>query len=67
MAGVFFSDDFITVTKTAFEWPQLKPIILGEIMDHFLSNKPLIVGNSNDKQEEFFDAKDSDTVNNSAR
>ena len=56
------SDDFITVTKTAYEWPQLKPIILGEIMDHFLSEKPLIVGVSQDKQEEFFDPKDSETV-----
>ncbi len=37
ISGVFFSDDFITVTKTKFEWPQLKPIILGEIMDHFIS------------------------------
>ena len=44
VSGVFFSDDFITVTKTAYEWPQLKPIILGEIMDHFLSEKPLNVG-----------------------
>lgn len=62
VSGVFFSDDFITVTKTAFEWPQLKPIILGEIMDHFLSGKPLIVGVSQDKKEEFFDPKDSETV-----
>tara|TARA_Y100000768_G_C23991067_1_gene693123 strand:- start:8446 stop:8997 length:552 start_codon:yes stop_codon:yes gene_type:complete len=62
VSGVFFSDDFITVTKSAYEWPQLKPIILGEIMDHFLSNKPIIVGVSHEKQEEFFDPKDSDTV-----
>tara|TARA_B100000575_G_C23086394_1_gene626120 strand:+ start:69 stop:620 length:552 start_codon:yes stop_codon:yes gene_type:complete len=62
VSGVFFSDDFITVTKTMYEWPQLKPIILGEIMDHFLSNKPLIVGSNHKEQEEFFDPKDRDTV-----
>ena len=26
VSGVFFSNDFITVTKSNFEWPQLKPI-----------------------------------------
>ncbi len=31
-------------------------------MDHFLSEKPLIDGVSQDKQVEFFDPKDSETV-----
>jgi Fe-S cluster biogenesis protein NfuA len=37
VGGVFFGSDFITVTKTAGEWPQLKPAILGAIMEHFMS------------------------------
>ncbi len=32
VAGVYFGSDFITVTKNAGEWPQLKPAILGVIM-----------------------------------
>ena len=62
ISGVFFSDDFITVTKTKFEWPQLKPIILGEIMDHFISGQPLLIADNVSKMEEFFDPADSETV-----
>jgi Fe-S cluster biogenesis protein NfuA len=62
ISGVFFSDDFITVTKTKFDWPQLKPIILGEIMDHFISGQPLLIADNVSKMEEFFDPADSETV-----
>ena len=34
--GVFFGSDFITVTKSDGEWPQLKPAILGAIMGAIL-------------------------------
>lgn len=40
--GVFFGADFITVSKNeALQWTILKPAILGAIMDHFVSHKPL--------------------------
>ena len=35
IGGVFFGADFITVTKTDGEWQQLKPVILGAIMEHY--------------------------------
>ena len=38
---MFFGSDFITVTKSAGEWQQLKPMILGAIMEHFMSGAPL--------------------------
>lgn len=39
---VFFGTDFITVSKTdSWEWAVLKPLILGVIMEHFISKKPL--------------------------
>src|SRR5438477_1876941 len=38
VSGVFFGSDFIAVTKTAGEWQQLKPAILGAIMEHFVSD-----------------------------
>src|SRR5688500_8806745 len=40
--GVFFGSDFITVSKSSGEWPQLKPAILGAIMEHFMSGAPLL-------------------------
>src|ERR1700727_708747 len=65
VSGVFFGSDFIAVTKAeAGEWQQLKPMILGAIMEHFMSGAPLLNsggGTSNDG-EEFFDAADADTV-----
>jgi Fe-S cluster biogenesis protein NfuA len=63
--GVFFGSDFIAVTKDeAAEWQHLKPMILGGIMEHFMSGAPLLNGASaqSDEADEFFDAADADTV-----
>ncbi len=64
VSGVFFGSDFITVTKNTGEWQQLKPMILGAIMEHFMSGAPLLnagEGASADG-DEFFDAADAETV-----
>ena len=42
VSGVFFGSDFITVTKADGEWQQLKPAILGAIMEHFMSGAPVL-------------------------
>src|SRR5207244_12540430 len=42
VSGVFFGSDFIAVTKTDGEWQQLKPAILGAIMEHFMSGAPVV-------------------------
>src|SRR4051794_41962928 len=42
VGGVFLGSDFITVTKQDAEWPQLKPAILGIIMEHFMSGAPVV-------------------------
>jgi Fe-S cluster biogenesis protein NfuA len=42
VGGVFFGSDFITVTKTTGEWQQLKPLILGAIMEHYMSGAPIL-------------------------
>jgi Fe-S cluster biogenesis protein NfuA len=63
--GVYFGSDFISVTKAQNEeWQHLKPAILGTIMDHYLSGRPLLEqgGEKENTGEEFFDAKDADTV-----
>jgi Fe-S cluster biogenesis protein NfuA len=62
--GVFFGSDFITVTKNAGEWQQLKPMILGAIMEHFMSGEPLLnrgVAETDDGGE-FYDTADAETV-----
>src|ERR1700752_4047043 len=46
VSGVFFGSDFISVTKNAGEWQQLKPMILGAIMEHFMSGAPLLAAGS---------------------
>lgn len=42
---VFFGFDFIAITKNAnIEWQHIKPEILGNIMDGFVSNIPIWIG-----------------------
>jgi Fe-S cluster biogenesis protein NfuA len=64
VSGVFFGSDFITVTKSAGEWQQLKPMILGAIMEHFMSGAPLLTSGSaaHNDGEEFFEEADAATV-----
>jgi Fe-S cluster biogenesis protein NfuA len=63
VTGVFFGSDFITVTKSAGEWQQLKPAILGAIMEHFMSGAPIVNSSSAaPAAEEFFEDKDAETV-----
>jgi len=45
VSGVFFGNDFVTVTKSeATEWDHIKPAILGAIMEHFQSGQPVMAG-----------------------
>jgi Fe-S cluster biogenesis protein NfuA len=64
VSGVFFGSDFIAVTKDAGEWQQLKPMILGAIMEHFMSGAPLLAAGNAEQSDadEFFDAADGETV-----
>ena len=65
IGGVFFGSDFISVTKTDGDWQQMKPAILGAIMEHYMSGAPLLTEGAKPEHaaaEEFFDAKDAETV-----
>jgi Fe-S cluster biogenesis protein NfuA len=65
VTGVFLGSDFISVTKDVTEWAHIKPAILGAIMDHFLSGRPIIADGTApaaDLEDEFFDDADSETV-----
>jgi Fe-S cluster biogenesis protein NfuA len=65
VTGVFFGSDFIAITKNGGEWAQLKPAILGAIMEHFMSGAPIVAAvesNGAGEADEFFDANDAETV-----
>lgn len=42
ISAVFLGSDSITVTKVSGNWQQLKPVIIGAIMEHFLSEAPVL-------------------------
>ena len=65
ITGVFFGSDFITVTKSEGEWQQLKPLILGAIMEHYMSGAPLLrdgAATGDSDEAEFFDEEDTEIV-----
>ena len=67
VSGVFLGSDFISVTKDDTNWAHIKPAILGVIMDHFLSGKPVMAEGQaasavSDNGEEFFDEDDKEMV-----
>jgi len=63
VGGVFFGADFISVTKTDGEWQQIKPAVLGAIMEHYMSGAPLLAEDTQAAaSDEFFDAADEETV-----
>jgi Fe-S cluster biogenesis protein NfuA len=64
VTGVFFGNDFITVTKNeSTEWDHVKPAILGAIMEHFQSGAPVMEGENTTKAgHATHDGPDSDIV-----
>ena len=43
VAGVFLGSDFVTVTKSSEkDWDVMRPQILGSIMEHYQSGRPMI-------------------------
>jgi len=40
--GVFLGADFVSVTSADGDWLELKPLVLGEIMEHFMAGLPVI-------------------------
>ncbi len=61
VAGVFLGADFVTVTKTdGRDWDIMKPLILGAIMEHFQSGRPVIDGSHDSGESD--DADDDGVV-----
>jgi len=63
VTGVFFGNDFITVTKNeGIEWDHIKPEILAAIMDHFQSGNPVMVNDTGSISHAEHDGPDKDQV-----
>lgn len=63
VSGVFLGQDFVTVTKSGGEWQQLKPAVLGLIMDHYLSGAPVLLTEATEApKDEFFAEEDKEIV-----
>lgn len=66
VTGVFLGSDFISVTKSDADWSHIKPAILGAIMDHFISGKPVLTDGPaaapTEDGDEFFDEGEAETV-----
>ena len=63
VTGVFFGNDFVTVTKAdGNEWDHMKPAILGAIMEHFQSGKPVMLGEAQASGHAEHDGEDAEIV-----
>jgi len=61
VSGVFLGSDFITVSKDdGADWYQLKPSVLGAIMEHFTAGQPVIL--ATDTAEAAADEDDDEVV-----
>jgi Fe-S cluster biogenesis protein NfuA len=57
VVGVFLGSDFITATKReGKDWDLMKPQVLGAIMEHFLSGKPVLEEAAAGAEDEAADA-----------
>ena len=59
--------DFVSVTKDdAVRWLHIKPAILGAVMEHFMSGKPILAesaaAEAAPEVDEFFEDEDVETV-----
>ncbi len=60
--GVFLGSDFISVTKGEVDWQNLKPMVLGAIMEHYMSGADVVADSGNDEAGTSYDPKDEDVV-----
>ncbi len=61
VTGVFLGSDFVSITKSdASDWFQLKPALLGIIMEHFAAGRPVLLEERAD--ETTFDQADGAVV-----
>ena len=63
VARVFLGADFITVTKTGeSDWPELKPQVLGAVMEHFVAGRDVLDGDEAAEPDEDVAPEDAEIV-----
>ncbi len=63
VTGVYIGRDFVSVTKDDGEdWYELKPAVLGAIMDHFMSGMPVVDPALEAEAEPVGEVEDDETV-----
>ena len=63
VTGVFLGSDFVSVTKAdAGDWQLMKPAVLGVVMEHFISGRPVIEGEAAAAEEDEVDPADQEVV-----
>ncbi len=64
VSAVFLGHDFVTVTKgDAVEWDHIKPALLGAIMEHFQSGKPVMAAGTEAEEINHDDHPDGEIIN----
>jgi|TARA_B110000503_G_scaffold134352_1_gene213195 Fe-S cluster biogenesis protein NfuA len=64
VAAVFFGADFVTVTKAEdADWDHIKPSILGAVMEHYQSGKPVMEGEQTASGHAEHTGEDGEIVN----
>lgn len=61
VTAVFFGHDFITITSDGRDWDELKPVILGTVMEHFTAGLP-VMGDTVAEAPEIQDDADPEIV-----
>ncbi|GAB0115358.1 NifU family protein [Acidisoma sp. C75] len=63
VSRVFLGHDFITVTKTEEEaWADLKPQVLGTLVDHFVAGRPVMIAEHQPAMAEDVSPEDQEIV-----
>ncbi len=64
VAAVFFGADFVTVTKAEdADWDHIKPSVLGAVMEHYQSGKPVMEGEQTASGHAEHTGEDGEIVN----
>lgn len=64
VAGVFFGEDFVSVTRAPDGpgWDEMKPGVLAAIMDHFVSGQPLVRGEAAAAEADVYEGEAAEVV-----
>lgn len=60
VSAVFLGADFISVTKETGDWNELRTLVLGAIMEHFMSGRPVVETDTDSDPALAIDDADSD-------